>query len=255
MSRPFIMFFTERSGSSSVMFDLDQHPKTVVHMELFGEKYLPHGVEQTDDNRIRLLHELWAGYRNPKWMIPELEGRARGFKFQFKREGVQFNDLPRFAEALKLNNPVVIALRRKDVLRQAISKIRSRALADINAAEWGVWDQHIKPESGPRARAFAREPIRIDVDDLERTLRIIEANNADMEAFLRLCPPAVEITYEDYLADRLSVLNPILAALGLEPFETAPPTTVAKVSDPDLAAAVTNHEEVRRFAAARGLAV
>jgi hypothetical protein len=273
------MFFTERSGSSSVMFDIERHPKAVVHMELFGERELPtpqavmfdleeearagmlsgpsgsRGVAQTDDNRLVMLDELFAGYLNPDWLRPEFRGRARGFKIQFKREGVQFDEPARLAEALKRYEPVVIALRRTDILRQAISKVRSWALAEINAGEWGVWDQHIRPESGPRARSFADQPIEIAPEVLEAQLRIIEANNTDLEAFLGLAPPTVEITYEDYLADRLSVLNRILEAIGLTPFDEAPPTTVAKISNPELSAAVANHEEIRRFAADRGLPV
>jgi LPS sulfotransferase NodH len=277
VSRPFILFFTERSGSSSVMFDIERHPKAVVHMEMFGERELPtpqavmfdleaaakakimagpsgtRGVSQTDDNRLLMLDEMFAGYLNPGWLRPEFKGCARGFKVQFKREGVQFDEPPRLAQALEPYQPVVIALRRTDILRQAISKVRSWALAEINAGEWGVWDQHIKPQSGPRARSFADQPIEIAPEVLETQLQIIEANNADLEAFLELAPPAVEITYEDYLVNRLAVLNRILNAIGLAPFDEEPPTTVQKITSPELSAAVANHEEIRRFAADRGL--
>ena len=253
MSRPFIMFFTERTGSSSVMFDLSQHPKTIVHMEIFGAPRLPGGLPQTDRNRIELLHKLWAGYRNPEWMPRKLRGCARGFKLQFKRAGIQFNRPRRLARELRLYDPVVIALRRSDILKQAVSKVRSHMLAEINAAEWGVRDQHIKPESGPEARAFAGQPTKVPLDQLEAALDAASLDRADMEEFLQLCPPTVEITYEDYLTNRLDVLNRILHALQLEPFTEAPPPTVAKVTADDLSRAVSNYDEVLAFAQARGL--
>ena len=63
------------------------------------------------------------------------------------------------------------------------------------------------------------------------------------------------MTYEEYLADRLGVLNRILAALELEPFAEAPPQDLQKVTDDELSKAVSNYDELRAFAEARGLRV
>jgi Stf0 sulfotransferase len=255
LTRPFLLTFVGRSGSTALMYDLDAHPKTIVHMELFGEPLLPGGREQTDDNRIALLNELWAGYRNPKWVPPENVGSARGFKMQFKRNGVQFDDPPRLAAALRPYDPVVIALRRRDLLRQAISSIRAKALAEIHLRERGLRDYHLTADSKAEARAFATRPSRIDLDELATEIAQFQADQADMEAFHAIRPPTVEIDYEDYLRDRLPALNRILSALGLDPFAEAPASAVSKITDDDLSRAVSNAGEVRAFAAERGLPV
>ncbi len=255
MSRPFMLLFVGRSGSTALMYDLDHHPKTVIHMEIFGGTSLPGGLEQTDENRIALLNRLWAGYRRPEWMPAEMKGCARGFKFQIKHEAPQFDRLGKLARALRLHDAVVIALHRNDVLRQAISSLRAQRLAELSQEERGALDYHIKPESGPRARAFADEPIRISPPDLARALKAMAHNRRTMQRFLERYPAAVEATYEEYLADRLGVLNRVLAALELEPFEDAPPSDLVKVTDDDLSKAVSNYDELRAFADARGLAL
>ncbi len=253
MARPFMMAFLARSGSGAILYDLDHHPKTIIHMEVFGEPTLPGGLEQTDQNRVAFMHRMWAGHRNPDLMPPELEGCARGFKLQFNYARPQFQRIGLLVEALKLNRAVVIALRREDVLRHAISAIRARRLKEVSLAERGVGDAHIKPESGPNARAFAHEPIQVDLERLAGLIDGITLSRRKMARFLARYPASVEVTYEEYLADRLGVLNRILAALELEPFKEAPPQDMQKITDNDLSKAVSNYDEIRDFAAERGL--
>lgn len=250
-----MMAFLGRSGSSSILYDLAHHPKVIVHMEVFGGATLPGERPQTDRNRADFLNQMWAGYRHPELMPRKFRGCARGFKLQFKREASQFGRLGLLSRTIAANNAVVIALRRRDVLRQAISSFRAEQLAEISQAERGALDYHIKPESGPRARAFAHKTVTVDIPRLEQLLDEIAANRANMEKFLRKSPPALELTYEAYLADRLSVLNRILAVLELEPFAQAPQQDLAKVTNDDLSKAVTNYAEVRAFAEERGLSL
>lgn len=245
--------FLGRSGSGAILNDLDHHPKTIIHWEIFGERNLPGDVEQTDANRIAFLRQLWAGYRNPEWMPPELRGCARGFKLQFHSHAPQFGKLRKLAGEMDLHGAAVIALRRRDTLRQAISALRARRLVEISVDERGVEDFHINPRSGPRSRAFATEPIEIDLHELNGMIEMITVNRREMDRFLGHAPPALEVAYEDYLADRLGVLNRILVALELEPFAEAPPQDLAKVTDDDLSKAVINYDEVRGFAEKRGL--
>ena len=188
-------------------------------------------------------------------MPPELRGCARGFKLQINNVRPQFGRLGRLARAVALNKAVVIALRRQNSLRQAVSAIRARHLAELSRDEGGLPDYHIKPESGPRVRAFAQEPTPVDLSELSQVLELIELNRRHMDQFLARAPPAVEVTYEEYLADRLSVLNRVLEALELEPFANAPRSDVAKITDDDLSKAVSNYDELRAFADARGLAL
>ena len=158
MARPFMIAFLARSGSGAILYDLNHHPKTIVHMEIFGEPTLPDGLAQTDRNRAAFMHRMWAGYRNPELMPAELKGCARGFKLQFNQRRPQFERMGLLAETLKTNKAAVIALRREDPLRHAISAIRARRLTEVSLEERGFGDAHIKPEvrpPGPRLRPSA----------------------------------------------------------------------------------------------------
>ncbi|HEX8231753.1 MAG TPA: hypothetical protein VF559_00180 [Caulobacteraceae bacterium] len=263
MSRPFLVTFVGRSGSTALMLDLEQHPHITANMELFGAPLLPRGLPQTDDNRIDFLRQLWAAYRPPppprpkKGKLPppppEPEPRAIGFKFQFKRSGPQFGDHARLAEAVRPFDPLVIALWRRDLLRQAVSTIRSRTIEQINEREIGLVIPHLIPESGPEARAYAAKPMLIDLAELEAEVDSIRANINDMRAFHGLCPANMMISYETYLANRAGVLKRIVTALGLVPFEVPPAQNIGKITASDLSRAIENWNDVRAFAEAREL--
>lgn len=252
MSRPFLVTFVGRSGSTALMLDLEQHPMTMAHMELFGAPLLHKGLPPTDENRLDLLREIWGGYLARPGRRPK-ETRATGFKFQFKRSGPQFGDHAALAEGLKPYHPVVIALWRRDLLRQAISTLRSRALEAINEREIGLAIPHLVAESGPRARAFAERPMRLDLAELAAEVEAVQANVADMRAFLARCPAQLMISYETYLANRKGVLNRVVDALGLEPFEAPPPQKIGKITGSDLSQAIENWEVVRKWAQETGL--
>jgi hypothetical protein len=253
LSHPFLLTFLGRSGSTALMYDLAQHPKAIVHMEIFGEPTLPGDLPQTDENRLAFLRQLWAGYRNPELMPKRMKGCARGFKLQFTRAKPQFERPARLAKLIEAYGVLVFALHRRDLLRKAISSLRGLRLAAVNQQEWGHFDPHIKPESGPLAHGFANQPIHVDVSELEDQLQRVALNQRDMDRFLARCPPALSLTYEDYLADRLGTLNRILEVLELEPFAEAPPPRLVKATDDDLSKAVSNYEELCAFAKARGL--
>lgn len=263
MSRPFLVTFVGRSGSTALMLDLEQHPQTVAHMEVFGAPLLPRGLPQTDENRVAYLRQLWAPYRpppppppkkgKPPKPGPEPERRAIGFKFQFKRGAPQFDDHDFLAAAVRPFDPLVIALWRRDLLRQAISTIRSRMLEAINEREIGLVIPQLVAESGPEARAFAAQPMRLDINELEAELAAVRQNIEDMRAFHMRCPANMMISYEAYLSNRDGVLKRILSSLGLDPFAAPPTENIGKITSGDLSRAVENWNEVEAFAAARGL--
>ena len=81
----------------------------------------------------------------------------------------------------------------------------------------------------------------------------IEASTRYMDDFLAQFEGVVPVFYEDYLGDRLGVLNTVAAAIEVEPFVEAPPETIRKVSSDDLRKAVANYDELADVAAELGL--
>jgi hypothetical protein len=251
LSRPFLVAFVGRSGSTALMLDLERHRNITAHLELFGAPILHRGLPPTDENRIDLLRQIWGGYL-PGANSPERE-QAIGFKFQFKRSGPQFGDFDRLAAGLKPYHPVIIALWRRDLLRQAISTLRARAIEAINEREIGLAIPQLVPESGPRARAYAAQPMHLPIEELRAEIEAVQGNIADMRGFLSKLPSQMMISYETYLQNRPGVLKRIAEALELEPFPEEPEQPLGKITSGDLSKAIANWEEVAGWAQARGL--
>ncbi len=238
--RPFIVCFVGRSGSTAIKFDLDQHPRIEMRAEAMGGARLPPwpgSRELSDDNRLAWLDYHWR----PR-------GLAAGFKLQFDRAAPQFDDWPRLVSAVRSHRAAVFKLVRRDRLRHTVAVLRSEALRLFNDGSGSV-----RAESSEAARAFAERPIQVDIAAFEHTVRSLELQHADLERFVGAFDEVHEIAYEDYLADRLSVLNAVAAVVGVEPFAEAPPETLRKVSPDDLRRAVANYEEVMQAAAELGL--
>lgn len=242
MPRPFIIVFVARSGSTALKFDLDQHPEIRMKAEVMGRAVLPRGLEPTDDNRLAWLRDWWGDGR-----------KARGFKFQFNLGEPQFGDLPRLGEEIGRHGAAVIRLGRRDRLRQAVSALRAEALVELTARVTGEAIGHVRASDPEELRAFRDRPSAIDVGRLQVMLAGIEANVSRMDGFLAGFEGVVRVDYEDYLADRMAVLNAVAAAAGVAPFEAAPAEVLTKTTSDDLREAVANYDEVAAAAEALGL--
>ena len=236
MPRPFVIAFVARSGSTAIKFDLGQHPQIDMRAEAMGGVRLPQWPgprEQSDDNRLGWL----AHHFRPREQAP-------GFKFQ----SMQFDNLPRLASAVKGHGACVFRLVRRDRLRQIVAFVRDGVLRPINGGK-----ASIGPDAPPEVRAFAEQPIHIERAAFERAAKAMKGMHARLDAFLDGFDEVTELAYEDYLADRLPVLNRITAKVGVEPFAEAPPSVLSKVTPNDLRLAVANYDEVAAMARELGL--
>lgn len=250
MPRPFVIGFVARSGSSALAFDLRQHPEIQMHLEVFGERTLGgfgREKEQTDDNRIAWLQHYWRAKKNANI--------ARGFKFQFQLGEPQFDDLSRLGSTLRDLNPVIFRLRRIDVIRHAVAVFRAHRLQSLNLTLSGHSGAHVYADDREEIRRFVDEPIAVNTIELEVLVQSLSFNRAYMDAFMAGFPNVVDLTYEDYLRDRLAVLNTITDAIEVERFSEAPPSTLMKNSSNDLRLAVSNYDELAAAAQRLGLAI
>ena len=177
-----------------------------------GGARLPNGCDQTDDNRIAWLR-LWC----------REDEVARGFKFQFNRGAPQFDDLPRLATELVGLQPVIFRLGRRDVVRHAVSALRAQELLQLSEQVLGKADGHIRATHPEELQAFRSAPSAIDIGAFRNMVQGIETNVRYMDGFLAAFDDVRRIEYEDYLADRLGVLNTVADAVGVAPFTDAPP--------------------------------
>lgn len=249
MPRPFVIAFVARSGSTAIKNDLAQHPDIEMRAEAMGGSRLPpYPGDRTlnDDNRLAWLEHHWR---------PEVaaDGRAAGFKLQFNRGDRQFDDLDRLAEAFRRHRPVIFRLERRDRLRHAVGALRAGALQRITAEASGAPAAHITAESPEAVRAFAGRAIEVDIAAFEEMVASIATNMEMMDGFLGRFDEVLELTYEDYLADRPAFLDGIAAAAGVGPFPAAPVEVLKKISSDDLRVAVSNYAELVDSAGRLGL--
>ena len=243
MASPFLILFIARSGSSAIMGDLKQHPNVAMRGEVFGGKTLPlaNRTTQTDENRIAFLHHFWARYKRF-----ESETRARGFKLQVNSRTPQFSAWDRLPGIMDEYHAKLIVLRRANILKQAISAIRARDLLKLTKLTTGKTRGHIDRDAPESVRRFAEQPTEINLADLQRVIWSIENSRTQLAEIVKLVPPALEVTYEDYLSDRAGVINSIFDTIGVPAIMIGEPA-FAKITSDDLSAVVKNYDEVRKF--------
>jgi hypothetical protein len=247
MPRHFMIGFIARSGSSAIALDLQQHPSIAMRLEVFGVPTLPGGAEQTDDNRLEWLEKFWK----PR---PAHDGVARGFKLQLNFARPQFNDHPRLRSAITRLGAAVFRLRRDDKIRHAVAAFRATALQDINQRVAGHSGAHIYRGAPDEVRMFARQAIHIDPGAFEKMIAALGSQEDYMSSLMDGLPTVVDITYEDYLGDRLAVLNCICDVIGVERFDQPPRETLTKNTSENWRESVVNHEEIAVVSRRLGLA-
>lgn len=104
MSNPFPICFTARSGSTSLYGTLKNVPAVRMRAEVFGNKELPGGLEQSDDNRIKFLRNYWSPFKDGN--RPDVD--SHGFKYQVHFKNTQFNQPRRLAKVAKEYSPKII---------------------------------------------------------------------------------------------------------------------------------------------------
>jgi LPS sulfotransferase NodH len=202
-----------RTGSELLVELLDSHPKMRCESEILRDP-------QRDALRFvrGRTHSAWRH-----------GAKAYGFKFitgQARSLGWR-RDLPAFLTSLSDDGFIFVRLRRRSLLRQALSTVRAR-----QARDW-----HTR-EEGNRGAAH------VDPVQLIFTMRNLESLHEYLDTALPH-PPAFDLVYEEDLEDeerRPATLSALFTAVGLEP--AAPTSTLRKQTPTSLADAIENLDEV-----------
>ena len=203
-----------RTGSELLVELLDSHPQMRCESEILRDP-------QRDALRFvrGRVHSAWRH-----------GSKAYGFKFIVGHAASLGwrKDLSGFLTALREDGFVFVRLRRRNLLRQALSNMRAR-----QALEW-----HTRTESD-------RGATHVDPVHLIYTMRNLEVLHDYLETALPPDTPLIDLVYEDDLQDedrREKTLATLFTAVGLEP---VPPTSTLRKQTPTaLAAIVENLDEV-----------
>jgi LPS sulfotransferase NodH len=202
-----------RTGSELLVELLDGHPQMRCESEILRDP-------QRDALRF-VRGRVHAAWRHG--------AKAYGFKFivgQAASLGWR-KDLGGFLAALAGDGFVFVRLRRRNLLRQALSNIRARQVR-----QW-----HVRSEE-------ARGAEHVDPVHLIYTMRSLEVLHEFLETALP-DTPMIDLVYEDDLEDpdrREKTLATLFAAVGLEPLPST--STLRKQTPTALADVVENLDEV-----------
>lgn len=211
--------------------------------EVFGAKALPDGSEQTDDNRVRYLREFWRPFQDSATPngVP-----FRGFKWQIDRKGTQFSRPRRLLRVMEDYEPRVIVLKRKNVLKQAISALNARRLLELTK-DSGRPRAHIATGDAGVLEQLRAEKLRVDIDELAHMVKGITRSGRILETLAQDIPNHKELFYEDFVRDGATFYDAVCSYIGVDAAKVKE-EAYKKITSDDLRDVVENYDELRRFA-------
>ena len=190
---PFIIFTTQRSGSTVLARTLDEHPEIFCAGELFHENNDIHHPEWyfpswalSEKNKILRKVDKIINYPNlrlraiphvNKFYTKKNHEKARGFKLMI----THMRSMPFLWNYLKQNNIKVIVLIRKNIFKTALSRLRK--------------DETRVPHV---TNKFTESPkLRIDPEKLLKQLHALEKTNKQLLDYSKGMDRII-LYYEDF---------------------------------------------------------
>lgn len=207
----FLILFPGRTGSSWLVSALKSHPQVRAEGEIL--------VKQDEKAQRRLLDGILGA-------APEA-GHAAGFKTKLK----DVADLEDLRRRIRETPVAILAMRRRDLIRLAISRITARRLHEHS----GRWNLDERTSAAPARPIDAAELIEA-IEHCDRTVRELEEFLAGLEA------PRLDLEYAEILAEPTATLDRVQAFLGVRPHSLQ--SGVRKNTDEDLRRAVPNLSEL-----------
>jgi LPS sulfotransferase NodH len=249
MSKPFVIMFTARSGSTALYGQLRKHPDIVMRAEVFGAKTLPDDVEQTDDNRVRFLRKFWAPFKGG---ATPSAAPWRGFKWQVDRKNTQFSKPRRLLKIMGEYDPRIIVLRRENILKQAISAINARRLLQATE-DSDKPSAHVTIENVAVLERLKSEKLRVDIAELNQVVNGIRRSKHRLDLLAsEIVGPKKEVRYEDYVASPQEFMTSLCEFIGVDPLKIGSQAYV-KITSDNLIDVVENYDDVQRFVRGRDL--
>ena len=224
--RNLVMVMSGRSGSSYLMKLMNQDDRIYV----IGEPLVRRSVEFEKS----FLEEFYSGKISDK---PKTEGReVLGLKTKFRDIGDRNN----FILQLKEKEPIIIVNRRRNYVKQAISRERMDILAKNTAEKYG------KPDYSPRRREDIVGKLHHDVESLNKWIKEFERRDLELEEFTNSMGNSVAtIFYEDFLSCPEFAISKLSSLLGFD-LQVRNTTFTFKNTPVNLREAVSNYDELEK---------
>lgn len=243
MSKPFVIMFTARSGSTALYGQLRKHPDIVMRAEVFGAKTLPDDVEQTDDNRIQFLRKFWAPFKGG---ATPSAAPWRGFKWQIDRKNAQFSRPRRLLKIMSEYDPRIVVLRRDNILKQAISALNARRLLTATKDSERP-SAHVTMENAAVLEQFKTEKLKVEIAELHQVVNGIRRSRHRLDLLAsEIAGAKKEVRYEDFVSNPREFMMGLCEFIGVDPNKIGTQAYM-KITSDNLADVVENYDEVRRF--------
>ncbi|MFT4662281.1 MAG: LPS sulfotransferase NodH [Patiriisocius sp.] len=205
MKQNFIIFSSQRSGSSYLMRALDNHPEVLCAGGVFRKskskrlKYpeLSFNYAEKKKNKFFSVLPKYFVKKHMEALYSFSEKEIRGFKLMTNHA----EDLPSVLTVAKSMEVKAIVLKRKNIVRQAISLTIAQ-----NA---GLW---IKPKKG----SGMNYQIQIDIQRLVKNIKYFQRSKTLLENSEFATDPLV-IYFEDLVGDNSAeVIEKVYSYLGVQ---------------------------------------
>ena len=245
----FVIHSTARSGSTFIIVTLRKHPQIMARADVFANKVLPGGMEQTADNQIAFLRKYWRSYRKDAPIATDV---ARGFKVQILRSEPQLKAVGRFIKVCADYDGARFFLYRRNRVKQIVSVLRARDRKRLSGPG-AVGAAQLRDEKLAGGLGQSQK-IRINPVQLEVMLETLENDYLLLDNIRGKTPGGVELVYEDALNDRQAFFERIFAAIGVASIDVTDNDQTKKITGAKLRDVILNHDEVLEYFSATGYA-
>jgi hypothetical protein len=232
----FVLLFVGRTGSSFIIDVFNQHPQTKFEGEWIGTF-----KDRKDGSGLQTawIRELYSAENESSF-------KALGFKTKF----YDIPDKNAFRNSLNDFRPTVLLSQRKNILKQAISTIRIKKLAELKRYEMGeekwqnfrftnkMWNITRKGDGIGR--------IQLDLQEVHSMTLVLERSVRELNSFVNsLDLDIITFDYEDLISDTHSFFTKMFYLLGVAPISYK--TRFFKHTPDELPEAIENFRELQAF--------
>ena len=221
----FLMVVSGRSGSSYLTKLVDRDNRLVMLGEML--------VGKTELQQKQILHDFFQGkLKNESFL-----GKKAAIGFKTKLNDVI--DRQNFLNLIKQHQPIIIINRRRNFLKQAISRARMLVLLENTAKKYG------KRHHSPVDKSDIVPAIKVDPDWIYRTAKNFAQRDKELEKFShKLNDRVATIYYEDFAVEPTVAIAKLSEILEIDINIDNYDVTYKNTSD-DLRQAVSNYDELK----------
>ena len=221
----FLMVVSGRSGSSYLTKLVGRDNRLIMLGEML--------VGKTDLQQKQILQDFFQGKMKNKSYL----GKKAAIVFKTKLNDIV--DRQNFLNLIKQHQPIIIINRRRNFLKQAISRARMLVLLENTAKKYG------KRHHSPIDKSDIVPAIRVDPDWIYRTAKNFAQRDRELEKFSQsLNDKVATIYYEDFAIEPTIAIKKLSEILEIDINIDNYDVTYKNTSE-DLRQAISNYDELK----------